>query len=435
MSIYDLPQYHFPKINFPRKKHKKPRTNRIFGTLILTIFIASIFGFIAGAVSGGFFYLEVRNYISEIPGFERIIEKETIIEKQYIPQTSQEQAIIDVVNETAPAVVSIIGTKDLPVFERYYIRQIPQYRQKGTETREIIGGTGFIVSEDGMILTNKHVVLDEEAEYTVLTNDGKKFPAVILARDPFQDLAILKIETEKSIDEKGILTEEKFSVVKLGDSDKLQAGQTVIAIGNALGEYRNTVSVGVVSGLGRTITAASGDFVETIEDILQTDAAINKGNSGGPLLNLRGEVIGINTATVLGAQSIGFAILVNKAKRDIEQIRTIGKIVYPYLGVYYAIITEKLQKDFDLSVDYGAWVGRDASGKKTDGAVISGTGAEEAGLERDDIILEFNGDRITTDNSLAKIIQRYMAGDNITLKVLRGEEELTLNVTLGEREE
>jgi len=231
------------------------------------------------------------------------------------------------------------------------------------------------------------------------------------------------------------LIQKPFPVVKLGDSDTLQIGQTVIAIGNALGEFRNTVSVGVISGLGRTITASGGGLVETIEDVIQTDAAINKGNSGGPLLNLKDEVIGINTATVLEAQSIGFTIPVNKAKKDIEQIKTLGKIVYPYLGVYYTLITEQLQQDYSLPVDYGAWVGRDASGGKTDQAVVAGSAAAEAGLQQDDIILEFNGEKISTDNSLAKLIQKYNPGDKIILKILRGEEEKTLQAILGERTE
>ncbi|MBA7682277.1 putative serine protease HhoB [subsurface metagenome] len=202
-----------------------------------------------------------------------------------------------------------------------------------------------------------------------------------------------------------------------------------------MGEFRNTVSVGVISGLGRTITASGGSFVETIEDVIQTDAAINRGNSGGPLLNLKGEVMGINTATVLEAQSIGFAIPINKAKKDIRQIKTLGKIVYPYLGIYYCIINEEFQKQFNLSVDYGAWIGRDRVCQEYELAVILGTAAEEAGLERDDIILEFDGERITTDNSLAKVIQKYNPEDQVNLKVLRGEEEITIQATLGEMSE
>ncbi len=329
MSLYDLPQFDFKGINFfkPKQNALKTPKKRIWGVILITILLSSLFGFLAGTISSSLFYLDIKNYLSAVPGLQKIIEKE------YVPQTTQEEAIIDAVNGASPAVVNIVISKDLPVYEQYYINpfeglgepfglSIPQYRQKGTQKQDIGSGTGFIVSKDGMVLTNKHVVLDDAADYTVFTNDGKNFSARVLARDPLQDLAILKIETEKTIDANGALIQKDFPVVKFGDSDKLQIGQTVIAIGNALGEFRNTVSVGVVSGLGRTITASSGDFVETIEDVIQTDAAINKGNSGGPLLNLRGEVIGVNTATVLDAQSIGFAIPVNKAKKDIEQIKS-----------------------------------------------------------------------------------------------------------------
>jgi serine protease Do len=434
MSLYDLPQLNKPKLTFP-----KVGQSRLFWFVVSSILISSLFGFLAGAVASSFFYFDIKHYISELPGIQKII-KETTTEK-YLPQTTQEQAVVDVVNEVSPAVVSIIITKDMPVFEKYYSSpfeeffDIPQYRQQGTQKQEIGGGTGFIVSEDGLVLTNKHVVLDTEAEYTVLTNDGKKFSAKVLARDPVQDLAILKIETEKTINEKGEVAQSPFAVAKLGDSDKLQIGQSVITIGNALGEFRNTVSVGVISGLGRTITAEGGGLVETLEDVIQTDAAINKGNSGGPLLNLKGEVVGINTATVLDAQNIGFAIPVNKAKKDIDQVKGSGKIVYPYLGVYYTIITAELQKNFNLPVDYGAWVGHDSSGAETEVAVISGTAAEKAGLQREDIILELSGEKITTDNSLAKIIEKYNAGDQITLKILRDGAEMALSATLGESEE
>ncbi|OGZ21355.1 MAG: hypothetical protein A3D46_00845 [Candidatus Nealsonbacteria bacterium RIFCSPHIGHO2_02_FULL_43_13] len=419
MSLYDLPPFNFKWTNSFKPK-----------PIIITILLASFFGFLAGAFSGSLFYFELKSYLSNVPGLEKIIEK------QYVPQTTQEEAIIKAVNDVSPAVVNIVISKDLPVYEQYYLNPFSyQYRQKGTQRQDIGSGTGFIVSGDGTVLTNKHVVLDEAADYTVFTNDGRKFSAKVLARDPLQDLAVLKIETEKTIDANGALAQKDFPTVKLGDSDKLQIGQTVIAIGNALGEFRNTVSVGVVSGLGRTITASSGDFVETIEDVIQTDAAINKGNSGGPLLNLKGEVIGINTATVLDAQSIGFAIPVNKAKRDIDQVNFSGKIVYPYLGVYYALITANLQEKFDLPVDYGAWVGRNASGDKTDGAVASGSAAQTAGLERDDLILEINGEKINADNSLSKLLQKYHPGDKVTLKIMRDKTEMTLEATLGSREE
>lgn len=445
MSLYDLPKFNFPKIRLPKIKFPKLPGGRSFWLIFLIIFLSSLFGSIAGIISATYFYLEIKNYLSELPIIEKIIEKEKLEEKRYLPQSSQEQAIIDVVNKVSPAVVSIVITKDLPIFEEYYINpfeefeeffgqpfefKIPQYRQKGIERKEIGGGTGFIISEEGMILTNKHLILDEKADYTILTNDGRKFPARVLARDPLQDLAILKIETEKIIDENGQLKEKKFSVAKLGDSDNLQIGQTVIAIGNALGEFRNTVSVGVISGLGRTITASGGGIVETLEDVIQTDAAINKGNSGGPLLNLRGEVIGINTAMAVGAQSIGFAIPINKAKRDIQQMKSFGKIIYPFLGVRYVMITEKIQKKNQLPVNFGAWI---VKGEEGEVAIFPDSAAEKAGLKEGDIILEFNREKITIDNPLSKIILKYHPGDKVILKILREGKEKIIPVTLGQR--
>ena len=446
MPIYKLPEVKLPKLKAPR--FPKFCQNRAFW-IFLIILASFILGGIGGTITGSYFYSEVRNYLSqlniELPGVEKIIEKETI--QEYLPQTSQEEAIIKVVNENSPAVVSIVITKDVPIIEEYYYNpfqefeqffgqpfefQIPQYRQKGTEKKEVGGGTGFVVSEDGLILTNRHVVLDTAADYTVLTNDGRKFPAKVLARDPAQDLAVIKVEKEKIVDNQGKLILKPFPTVKLGDSDKLQIGQTVIAIGNVLGEFRNSVSVGVISGLGRTITASGGGLVETLEDVIQTDAAINQGNSGGPLLNLKGEVIGINTAMVLEAQSIGFAIPINKAKKDIEQIKTLGKIVYPFLGVRYVLITEKIQKENSLPVSYGAWV---IKGEQGEAAIFPGSEAEKAGLKEGDIILEFDGQKITTENTLAKIIMKYNPGDKVVLKILREGKEKIIQAILGERSE
>jgi len=225
---------------------------------------------------------------------------------------------------------------------------------------------------------------------------------------------------------------KSFPTVQLGDSDRIRIAQTAIAIGNALGEFRNTVSVGTVSGLGRTITASGGGLVETIEDVIQTDAAINLGNSGGPLLNLQGEVIGINTAMVQEAQNIGFAIPINKAKRDIEQVSQLGKIVYPYLGIRYVLINEQIKEENNLQVSYGAWLTKGDQGEE---AVTSDSAADKAGLKENDIILEFNGEKITTDNSLSKVMQKYNPGDKVVLKFLRDNKESLLQVTLDERTE
>jgi len=428
MPFYELPEFKAPeKFKNFNLAQKGAKSFKLFAGVI---FASVVFGFLAGAFSSAIFYFQIKDYLiktnNDLP---LLTEKETIV-KEYLPQTSQEEKIIRAVKESFPAVVSIVISKDVPILEEYYERDpfgflipIPQYRQKGTKKQEIGGGTGFIVSKDGLILTNKHVVLEEDADYTVFTSDGKKFQARVLARDPFQDLAVMKIEQKDG---------ESFPTLNLGDSDSLQSGQTVVAIGFALGEFRNTVSVGVISGLGRRITAAGGGLVETLEDVIQTDAAINKGNSGGPLLNLKGEVIGVNTAMASGAQNIGFAIPINKAKKAIEQVKEVGKIVYPFLGIRYILVTEEVQKEYGLSVDHGALI---VSGDSGEPAIWPGSAAEKAGLKKGDIILEFNGDKITSNNSLAKIIMRYNPGDRVALKILRKNKEFRVEVVLGERNE
>jgi serine protease Do len=434
MNLYNLPELNASKIKKVIIKNKF----LLGGILIVVIFL--VVSFNTGMVPENFLQNKINSFLQGIEINMPVIENSTAVDNTYIPQVSYEQAVINTVKEASPSVVSIVITKDLPVYEQQWIDpfgglgipgfEIPQYVQKGTEQQEVGGGSGFIVSEDGLILTNKHVVLDKKAEYTVFTNDGQKFSATVLALDPFQDLAIIKIESDPS-NYSG--QAEKFKAIKLGDSTSIQIGQSAIAIGNALGEFRNTVSVGVISGLGRTISASgSGGFSETLEDIIQTDAAINAGNSGGPLLNLKGEVIGINTAMAQGAEAIGFAIPINRAKRDIEQVSQGQKIVYPFLGVRYILINEQIKEENDLPVDYGAWVRK---GNNDESAITKDSAADKAGIKAGDIILEFNGEKISTDNSMSGIITKYNSGDKVTLKVLRSEEELNIDVTLGERSE
>ncbi len=354
----------------------------------------------------------------------------------YVPQTTQEDAVVGVVKTYSPAVVSIIITKDVPIYEQYYVNQtdpwglwnlqVPRVRQKGTQPREIGAGSGFIVSEDGMVLTNKHVVEDESAEYTAITVDGKKYSVKVLAKDPAQDLAVLKIADADG---------QKFPSVKLGDSSNVQIGQTVIAIGNTLGEFSNTVSVGVVSGLQRSIIAGGGSSGETLENLIQTDAAINEGNSGGPLLNLKGEVIGINTAMASNAENVGFVLPINLAKRDLDQVKASGKITYPYLGVYYVIVNDQIQKDNDLPVNYGAWVTttNKENPKNSIASVVAGSPARLAGVKDQDIILEINNEKVDSNNTLSQIIAKYAPGDKVTLKIQRGNQQVNLEVTLADR--
>jgi len=407
-----------PKLTTAKAQGSRPYS------LILIVIIAFIFGGIGGMFVNSYFFADIRDQLEKLDikfPEPSIIERETIVEKEqvYLPQTTQEEAIIGAVNKVSGSVVSIIVTEQV---EQYYFTPFEDVPlQRRVEEREVGGGSGFIISEDGMILTNKHVVLRDNVDYTVLTNDGRNFPAQVLARDLVQDLAVMKIETEASL-----------PTVELGNSDILQIGQTVIAIGNVLGEFQNSVSVGVISGLGRNITAVGGGLVQVLEDVIQTDAAINRGNSGGPLLNLKGEVIGINTAMVVGGENIGFAIPINKVKKSIEQVKTLGRIVYPFLGVRYVLVNDIIQKENNLSVNYGAWVQRSAQG---DPAVFPGSAAEEVGLQEGDIILEFNREKITTENTLAKIIIKYNPGNRVVLKVLRDNREMNVEVTLGERGE
>lgn len=353
-----------------------------------------------------------------------------------IPLTDHEAAVETVVSKVSPAVVSIVATKDLPVIEQFFVNpfgndqffneffpfqfRIPQYRQKGTEKQEVSAGTGFIVSEDGTILTNRHVVDIEDADFTVIFSDGSREKAEVLAKDPVEDIAVLRVGR------RGLPT------VTLGDSDGIKVGQTAIAIGNSLGKFQNTVSVGVISGLARQI--AAGDqrgASEVIEGAIQTDAAINPGNSGGPLLNLKGEAIGINTAIVVGSQNVGFAIPINKAKKALDDVRGLGKITYPFLGVRYVLVTQEIKEARGLSVDHGALIIGSSDGREP--GVQPNSPAQKAGLREGDVILSVNGERVDENHSLAALIQKHRVGETVTLRVLSGSDERDVSVTLAER--
>jgi len=357
----------------------------------------------------------------------------------YQPAIDYEQAVVDAVKKTSPAVVSIIISKNVPVVEQCPYNPFgdlpPEFQQffgngssgftepcdtGKTQLQEVGGGSGFIISSDGLILTNKHVVADTSASYTVLMDDGTKYDAKVLARDPVQDFAVVKISAT------GLPT------VILGDSSSLALGQTAIAIGNALGEFSNTVSVGVISGLSRTVTAGDPNSTqgeETIRGVIQTDAAINPGNSGGPLLNLRGEVIGINTAIASGAQSIGFAIPINQAKHDISSVEKSGEIQASYLGVRYIPVTADIAKAQNLPVANGALVRGGADGP----AVAPGSPALKAGIQAEDIITKVNSQAIDADHDLGTVISQYNVGDTITITINRAGKIIALQATLAKR--
>ncbi len=412
--------------------------------IIVTAVLSLVIGGLAGGALGVVGSIYGKSHI--IPWFEKNILEKAVPEsalpsaqKELIQSVVEEEsAAISAVKKVSPSVVSIIISKDLskiynltgpdifsfPDFFEFgfpFEFKIPEV-PKGEKKQQIGGGTGFIISEDGLILTNKHVVSDTEAEYTVITSDEKKYDAKILAVDPFLDIAVLKIDAE------GLPT------VELGDSDKIELGQTVIAIGFSLGEYKNTVTKGVISGVGRRVVA--GDSLgrsEVIEEAIQTDAAINPGNSGGPLINLSGQVIGINTAINLEGQLIGFAIPINAAKKSIESVKKEGKIVRPWLGVRYILLNKEIAKTNKIDVDYGALIVRGKTPEEL--AVVPGSPADKAGLVENDIILELNGQKIDEEHTLAKEIAKYKPGDEVTLKVLSKGEEKVVKAVLGEFKE
>jgi serine protease Do len=271
------------------------------------------------------------------------------------------------------------------------------------KTQEVGAGSGFIISANGYILTNKHVVAASQDSYTVIMNNGKQYNAHVVSLDPTNDLAVVKINATN------------LPYLTLGNSSSLQLGQGVIAIGNALGQYQNTVDTGVVSGLARTVQAqdpATG-AVETLNDVIQTDAEINPGNSGGPLLNLQGQVIGINTAVASTAHGIGFAIPINQAKADIQSVLKNGKIIKPELGVQYEPVTPGLQKTNHLKYSYGALIVKSSSHP----GVVSNTPASRAGLKTGDIILEVNGQKVTSTDPLNYLIGKQQINTTITLQI------------------
>ncbi len=385
----------------------------------------SLFGTIlASAVAGGILSALVVLFLV---GYQPRVEDGAIEIQTPVEATD----VSDVVEEVNPAVVSIIISQEVPVLEQYYEEdpldnffggqspfrlRIPQYRQNGTELKKVGGGSGFVISADGYIVTNAHVVFEDEATYTVVMTDGTTYEAKVIAKDVDLDIALIKVD------------DLNLPYLSFGDSDALRLGQSVIAIGNALSEFSNSVSVGVVSGLSRSITAGGNGRQELLENVIQTDAAINPGNSGGPLLNVRGEVVGVNVAVARGSENIGFALPANVVKPAIESMKENGRVVRPYIGVRYTLITPELQEKFDLPTEKGALIKGDADTL----AVLPDSPAEDAGLKEGDIILEINGEEISATNSLASAIRRKAIGDTITLTILREGDERDVTVTLKE---
>jgi len=386
---------------------KKFKKFLIGGALGLVIIVAVLGGAISDRLFG---YRILDKYFAK-----RATPEGTVIERKIL---NEESVIIDVVEKATPSVVTIGIKKTKTVFDPFQdffdpfgFFNYPKRSQPQEQKIEQNIATGFIVGKDGLIITNKHVVSDTEAKYKVLTNDKKEYEVRRVYRDPVNDLALLKIDASG------------LKPLELGDSLKLKVGQLVIAIGTPLGEFPNSVTKGIISGLGRGISAGSSfeGYVERLDNVIQTDAAINPGNSGGPLLNSAGQVIGINVAMASDAQNIGFAIPVNVVKEMIENFNKTGQFSQPFLGIRYRMITkqEAILKE---------WV--EGAGVVE---VIKDSPAEKGGIEVGDIITKIDGQKLgEKDGELAQIVASKKVGQRITVTVWRDNQEKNLIVVLEE---
>ena len=290
----------------------------------------------------------------------------------------------------------------------------------GREVESQSAGTGFIISEDGLILTNRHVVPERDGEVSVVLSDGTELEAEVVGRtnqsDPL-DIAFLKVNDTKG---------KTLVPANIGDSDAVEVGDRVVAIGNALGQFQNTVTSGIISGFGRDIEAFDGGGVETLQNLFQTDAAINSGNSGGPLVNAASEVIGVNVATA-SAENISFAIPINDVKGLIDTVLDRGKLERPYLGVRYVPLDEDIARELDIEQTEGAYI---PEGSESRPSIVPDSPADIAGLQEGDVIVEIDGQKLDEDNGLVSILGRKKVGDTVEIKVVRDGEETVLFATL-----
>lgn len=361
------------------------------------------------STSGGFFGGWLANKDKGSP--------ETKSQQQRIVLENQGELISQIAETVGGSVVSVTTTSQ--VTENLFGFSQP--------TEEEGAGTGIVITDDGLIVTNRHVVPSGTTKVTVTLSDGTEYDDVeIVGRtgsNDSLDVAFLKIKDTKG---------KKLTPAVLGDSSKMQVGDSVIAIGNALGQFQNTVTSGIISGYGRSVQASNGNGsdLNSLENLFQTDAAINSGNSGGPLVNLEGEVVGINTAVASGdAQNIGFAIPINDVSGLIASVKETGKLQRPYLGVVYIPLTNDAAELYGLSINRGAYVAS-AVITGTD-PIIDGGPADKAGLKEGDIITKIDGVAIDQDNSLSALVNKHTVGDKVELTVFRGDSETTIEATLG----
>lgn len=401
---FTVPAPRRPRLQLPKTSRGRRRAAAVLAVLLLVL---SSYG---GA------WLEMRHEqnglaVGTLSGQKKIV-------------TSQSQLISQIAKTVGPSVVSVNVNISNPSSSQggFGLFGFSQPEQ------EQAAGTGIIISSGGLIVTNRHVVPAGTTSVSVTLSDGTELKNVsVVGRtndNDSLDVAFLKINDAQG---------HKLTPAVIGDSSAVQVGDAVVAIGNALGQFQNTVTSGIISGYGRSVQAGNGSgnssSAENLDDLFQTDAAINEGNSGGPLVNMNGQVIGINTAIAGGAQNIGFAIPINDLRGLISQVLQTGKFSRPYLGVRYIPLTADVANEYNLTVQNGAFIA--PSSDPTNPSVISGSPADQAGLQTNDIITAVGSAAIDQTHSLTSLLDQHQPGDKITLSVLRGGKTIRLNVTLG----
>lgn len=381
----------------------KSRVTYQFGMGILVGVLVAIV-FVSGAAAEKVWGLPILKNIAKVESGGAVLEQRILTE---------ENVVTEVAERVSPAVVTVSYKRETPVMERYFLDPFGMFRGQRpsgkVDVEEVDIGSGFIVDKSGLVVTNKHVVsMGQASDYKVVLKDDKEYQVEKIWRDPVNDLAILKIELGS------------YSAVELGDSDKIKVGNFVVAIGTALGEFRHTVTTGVVSGLGRGITAGDGfSGAEKLDNVIQTDAAINPGNSGGPLLNSVGQVIGVNVAVSQGANNIGFALPINIVKDSLKNFNETGQFDRPFFGVRYQMVSK--EQGILNSVPAGAYVVE----------VVEGSSAAMAGVEKGDIITKFDGKELVDEkDGLAGLLSKKKIGDKVEIEIYRDKEMKKVQVEL-----
>ncbi len=371
--------------------------------LMSGIFLVAVF--IGGAVSERIWGLPFLRNLGISAGHSGEVITQRVL--------NEENVVTDVAEKVSEGVVTVTFKKETPVLEQYFLDPFGMFRGSRptgqVESEQVDIGSGFVIDTNGLVVTNKHVVSTGTAsDYKVVLKDESEHQVEKIWRDPANDLAILKIEGSG------------FKTIEMGDSDKLKVGNFVIAIGTALGEFRHTVTTGVVSGRGRGITAGDGyTFAEKLDNVIQTDAAINPGNSGGPLLNSVGQVIGVNVAVSQGANNIGFALPINLVKESLKNFNDTGAFDRPFFGVRYQMISK--EQGILNNVPAGGYVVE----------VVKGSSADGAGIKKGDIIVSFDGKKLAeVENGLAELIGKKKIGDKVEIEIWRDEKTQKLSVEL-----